>query len=125
MREQGPDAYDFTHEKLRAAGYTALSAARRRVLHRRVAEMLEAMPNVEAASTQIAIHYEQAGKPALAASWYCKAAEIARRLYANADALAYYRRALALITNQSTPEAAALRSHMGDVLHLLGQYNEA
>ncbi len=127
VREQGPDAYDFTHEKLRAAAYMALSTARRRVLHRRVAEALEAAPNIdrEAASAQIATHYKQAGKHTLAVSWYCKAAETARQLYANADALAYYRRALALLTDRTTQETAYLYSQIGDVLHLLGQYDEA
>ena len=41
VREQGGDAYDFSHDKLREGAYTALSAARRRLLHRRVAETLE------------------------------------------------------------------------------------
>ncbi len=44
VRERGADAYDFTHDKLREAAYDALSPARRRLLHRRVAGALEIRP---------------------------------------------------------------------------------
>jgi predicted ATPase len=40
IREQGGDVYDFGHDKRREGAYSALSAARRRLLHRRVAEAL-------------------------------------------------------------------------------------
>jgi len=39
---QRVDAYDFTHDKLREVAYDSLSAARRRLIHRRIAEALEA-----------------------------------------------------------------------------------
>ena len=41
--ERGALAYDFTHDKLRAVVYTNLSAARRRLLHRHVADALQQM----------------------------------------------------------------------------------
>src|SRR5690606_3863432 len=37
VREQGPVAYDFSHGYLRSVAYGLLSAARKRLLHRRVA----------------------------------------------------------------------------------------
>ena len=40
VREQGPNAYDFTHDKLREVAYGETSAPKRRLLHRRVAEVL-------------------------------------------------------------------------------------
>jgi len=40
IREQVGDAHDFSHDKQREGAYSALSAARRRLLHRRVAEAL-------------------------------------------------------------------------------------
>ena len=42
VREQGPNAYDFTHDKLRDVAYGETSAPQRRRLHRRVAEALVA-----------------------------------------------------------------------------------
>ncbi len=44
VRERGADAYDFSHDKLREAAYAALSPARRRLLHRQVAQALETAP---------------------------------------------------------------------------------
>ena len=41
IREQGEDAYDFSHDKLREAAYAGLSRTRRRWLHGRVAQALE------------------------------------------------------------------------------------
>src|SRR5207248_6647684 len=41
VREQGGEAYDFSHDKLREGAFKDLSLARRRLLHRRVAEALE------------------------------------------------------------------------------------
>ena len=40
IREQGDDAYDFSHDKLREAAYAGLSRTRRRWLHGRVAQGL-------------------------------------------------------------------------------------
>ena len=44
IREQGGGAYDFSHDKIREAAYGQLSVARRRFLHRRVAQALAAAP---------------------------------------------------------------------------------
>lgn len=43
IREQGADAYDFSHDKLREAAYLETSTARRRLQHRRIAQALEAL----------------------------------------------------------------------------------
>jgi len=127
VREQGADAYDFTHDKLRAVAYAAISPTRRRLLHGRVAAALERVyaANLDAVSGQIAVHYERAGKLDHAVSYARRAAEVAHRLYANHDAIAHYRRALALLGAGHPAEAAALHSRLGDLLHLLGRYGDA
>ncbi|HVQ32223.1 MAG TPA: AAA family ATPase, partial [Vicinamibacteria bacterium] len=63
VREQGPNAYDFTHDKLRDVAYGETSAPQRRRLHRRVAEALLAAhdKDLDPVSAQIAAHYESAG----------------------------------------------------------------
>src|SRR6185436_78388 len=60
VREQGPNAYDFTHDKLRDVAYSETSAPKRRLLHRRVAEFLIAAhaKDLDPVSAQIAAHYE-------------------------------------------------------------------
>jgi DNA-binding SARP family transcriptional activator len=134
VREQGADAYDFSHDKLRLVAYDGLSAARRRLLHRRVAEALEAehAANPDAVSGQIAAHYECAGQVERAVAYYRRAADVAQQVYANAEAIDELHRALALLTTTPSGEprelqstVAVLNERLGDLLHLSGQYAEA
>ncbi len=118
----GSPAYDFTHEKLRTLVYDETSLARRRLLHRRVAEALAARGRrAPAAAGQIAQHYQQAGRETEAAEFYQLAGDQARALFANAEALAHYRAALAL----GHPAPAALHTAIGDLLTLSGLYAAA
>ena len=98
VRETGAAAYDFSHGKLREAAYAEMSAARKRLLHRRVAEALRAIHvgDLDSASAQIATHYEHAGLPQEAIAHYRRAAEAARRMYANDKAITFLTRALDL-----------------------------
>jgi predicted ATPase len=99
VREQGEDAYDFSHDKLREVTYDEMSEARRRMLHRRVARALETVhaQDVDAIAAQIAAHYERAGEPEEAIVYYKQAAEAARRLQAEQDLARYRRRVSRLV----------------------------
>lgn len=125
VREQEADTYDFTHDKLRVMTYTGMSASRKRMLHRRVAVALEteAALNLNLVSGQIAMHYEQGGLPLQAARFYKHAAVAAHHLYANEIAIDYYKRALALLDEGT--ESAHLCDQLGEILHVLGRYDEA
>src|SRR6266566_825110 len=92
VREQGTEAYDFSHEKLRQEALASLSTAHRRLLHRRVAEALAntAADEQEAASSQIAAHYEQAGLPERELAASCSSAAV----FASASATRRWRRRL-------------------------------
>jgi DNA-binding SARP family transcriptional activator len=127
LREQGSSAYDFTHGKLCAVAYAELSAARQRVLHRRVAEALEAVyaAEVESISGQIAMHCEQAGIFQRAVAYYRRAAAYARYLYANDIAIVYYQRVLNLIAEPNQILEAEICDELGEVLHFVGRYGEA
>ena len=85
IREQGRDAYDFSHDKLREGAYISLSNARRRLLHRRVAEALELVnvATLDRVSGQVAVHYEQAGLPQQAIPFYQRAGAAAVLRYAS------------------------------------------
>ena len=89
VREQGTDAYDFSHDKLREVAYAGLSGARQRWLHRRVAQALEEAyaGDLDPVSAQVAAHYERAGQPEQAIPYYQRAAEVARRIYGNEAAI--------------------------------------
>jgi DNA-binding SARP family transcriptional activator len=132
VREQGTNAYDFSHDKLRGVAYASLSQARRRVLHRRVAEALEAVHtgNLGAVSGQIAAHYERASMPSKAAAYHRRAAEAARRVYANEEAMSHLRRGLTLLQDGSSTETgseahARFHEDLADVLELIGRHPEA
>lgn len=116
--------YDFTHEKLRELVYEETSLARRRLLHRRVAEALASRARGQregALAGQIAHHYQQAGSEANAAHYYQLAGEHARALYANVEALDHFQTALAM----GHPEPAALHESIGDLHTLRGEYSAA
>ncbi|MFN8485710.1 MAG: AAA family ATPase [Anaerolineae bacterium] len=99
VREQGPNLFDFTHDKLREVAYAEMGAPQRRVLHRRVAQALEALnaEGLDAVSAQIAAQYEQGGALEQAIPYYQRAAAVAAAVYANADAIALLNRGLALL----------------------------
>ncbi len=81
IREQGVDAYDFTHHKLREVALSDLSGARQRLLHRRVAGALESVyaDDLDAVSGHIAAHFEHGGRPERAVPYYQRAAQVARQ----------------------------------------------
>src|SRR6266700_3234884 len=99
VREHGANSYDFTHDKLREVAYGEISAPQRRMLHRRVAQALEAMhaEDLDSVSGQIAVHYEHAGMIEQALPCYQRAAAVAQRVYANEDAISLLSRSLELL----------------------------
>ena len=99
VREHGANSYDFTHDRLREVAYGEISAPQRRLLHRRVAQALEALhaEDLDTVSGQIASHYERAGMIEQALPYYQRAAAVARRVYASEDAINLLLRSLELI----------------------------
>jgi predicted ATPase len=85
--EQGADGYDFSHSKLQEAAYGGLSAARRRMLHHRVAKaMAEAhADDLATVSALVASHYERAGQPEQAAAHRQRATGVALPLPSGDD----------------------------------------
>jgi predicted ATPase/DNA-binding SARP family transcriptional activator len=116
--------YDFTHPQLRSVVYDDIHLARRRLLHRRVADALAgAVRGAPAAErhSQIGYHYQMAGQEERAAEAFRQAGEYARSVYAHREALAHFETALAL----GHPDGAALQEATGDLHTLLGEYNAA
>ncbi|HEV2581441.1 MAG TPA: BTAD domain-containing putative transcriptional regulator, partial [Ktedonobacteraceae bacterium] len=99
VREYGANSYDFTHDKLREVAYGEISAPQRRMLHRRVAQALEALHagDLDPVSGQIASHYERAGMIEQALPYYQRAAAVAQGVYANEDAISLLSRSLELL----------------------------
>lgn len=99
VREQGEDAYDFTHDKLREVLVAGLSEAHRHLLHRRVGAALERVysDRVDPVAGRIAAHYERANERREAVEYYRRAAHVARGLQADEEAARYSMRAAALL----------------------------
>jgi DNA-binding SARP family transcriptional activator/tetratricopeptide (TPR) repeat protein len=116
-------SYGFPYEALRRTAYESATLARRRLLHGRAADILTRRHERDPATTRaatVADHLQLAGRDAEAAQWWWRAAEVARELYAHAEAHAYLTKALAL----GYPQLPA-RIALGEVLVVLGRYREA
>ena len=99
VREQGNSVYDFAHDKIREVAYAEMTEARRRLLHRRVAEGLERLhaAALDLVAAQVAAHYASADLPDRAAVHYRRAAEVAQRVGANQEAIDLLQRGLNLL----------------------------
>ncbi|HET8842864.1 MAG TPA: hypothetical protein VFN35_15475, partial [Ktedonobacteraceae bacterium] len=134
VREQGADAYDFSHGKLREQAYLFLSTPQRCFLHRRVAEALKAVyaSNQDAVSAQIAAHYEQAGVLDQAIPFYLQAGKHAERVYAHEEALVTLQRAATLVETYLATQSelsweviTAIYEEQGNILEMIGKHREA
>ena len=112
------DAYDFGHERLRSIAEDRIGLARRRLLHRRIAE---AFKTLRADPSIVAHHLERAGHDRQAAAEYAAAGDRARVLSAGTEAVAHYEAALAL----GHPDPERLYEAIGDVRTLQGAYGPA
>lgn len=97
--ESGSNAYEFSHGKLRDVVYDELSPAVRSALHGEVGKALAdlATHDREVAASQVAVHFEAAGRYEQAVTWLQAAALDARRMFAHAEAVRLLDRALALV----------------------------
>jgi DNA-binding SARP family transcriptional activator/Tfp pilus assembly protein PilF len=129
VRAGGAGAYDFSHDKIREVAYDHLSRVRRQYLHRCVAQALEDVhvEGPDTSSGQIAAHYEASGLPERALPYYRRAADFARRIYANAEAIRYYEHILDSDLAQclSPLEGCDLMLDLGQVWQLQGNWPAA
>lgn len=106
VREQGVDAYDFSHDRIREVAYQGLSQVRRRLLHRRVAEALEAVyaTTLDEISGQLAAHYEQTASLTKARKYWQRAGLRAAAHFANDEAILHFTKALTLTPQEEHQE---------------------
>ena len=101
----GATGWCFAHDLVRQSLLQGLSAARRRMLHERLAGQLE---QAGAAPALVAAQWEAAQQPAAAVRWRVAAAESALRVHALSEALAHFGQALA----DGAKGAAAVAIHL-------------
>jgi DNA-binding SARP family transcriptional activator len=100
-------AYDFSHDRLRDVALESISPARRRKLHRWVAEAMEAQHagDLGPVSARLAVHLASAGLGSRAVEAYERAARHAYHVFALDACIALLRRALRLLDESPRGEA--------------------
>lgn len=128
-------AYLFRHALLRDVAYEGILYARRRVLHGRVARRIEELSrhDLDPHLPLLAWHYLQAEELRPAFAYHIRAAEQARRRFANRDALAFSKTALEIAPKLATSvepawliaQVAAIHEQSGEICALLGESDAA
>jgi transcriptional regulator with XRE-family HTH domain/tetratricopeptide (TPR) repeat protein len=106
LREEAEDGvYDFSHDKVREVVYRDIGSARRRLLHRLVAEVLERRNEGESheRNARLSEHYERAQEWPKALRYLILTGERSLALFAMRDALHWLDRAISL--SDAHPEA--------------------
>jgi tetratricopeptide (TPR) repeat protein len=131
-------AYIFKHAITRDVTYNSLLMARRKELHRLTAVTVETLfpDQLDELSATLAYHYEAAAERERAIHYLTRAADRAQQNYANAEAIAFYRAAIAQMAQSNDEpqkdgpqfepaELVALHEKLGEILSRLGKTEEA
>jgi adenylate cyclase len=111
----------FHHALVQDVAYSRLLRRRRRDLHRRVAEVAEALFGTGGDVIDLLarhLYLGEAGDKAI--EYLVRAGERAKRLYANDEAIVHLERAVEL-----APDRAELRLELADLYELVGRYDDA
>jgi len=133
IREQFdmPNVYSFTHDKIIEALYNRLLLETRTQLHGQIGETLEAdhPEPMGAVIYELAHHFSQSADKEKALDYSIRAGDLAKAAYANAEAIAFYERALQLMPPEmQTGESQTwLRvvENLADVYSLAGHFEKA
>jgi tetratricopeptide (TPR) repeat protein len=126
LEEAGDEGYQFAHDVIREVVEADLGTARRRALHRQIAQLLaegEGTLPVEA----VAYHFAHGGDHAQAAEWLERAGDEARASFANVAACEHFMAARAHLQSRGAAAGALARldEKLGDLHTLLGEYAQA
>jgi tetratricopeptide (TPR) repeat protein len=128
----GGDGLEFSHDRLREVVHGQLVPARRALLHRRVAEALEALHAgaLDAHALALGTHYREGEAWGKAVVHLNQAGVLASLRYAKRDAVACYEQGLAALAHlpdsrQTREQAAELRFNLALGLFSVGQFERA
>jgi DNA-binding SARP family transcriptional activator/tetratricopeptide (TPR) repeat protein len=108
--------FRFSHDLVARSVYTDISPTRRRVMHGRVAELLEQDAAVDRGrAADLAHHASLSGDPGLAARAMVSAGRLCLRFFANDDALALASRGLRLVDQLPDSERVCLTIELQDI----------
>src|SRR6185369_5963676 len=99
VRAQADERWDFSHDRIREVAYGGIGPARRRLIHRRIAQGMELLfaDRLDDVSAAIAVHLDRGGQPARAVPFLERAAVVATRVSAHEEAIRCLTHALALL----------------------------
>jgi class 3 adenylate cyclase/tetratricopeptide (TPR) repeat protein len=119
--------YIFKHAVTQEVAYQSLLLARRKQLHRVIAEAIESLfpDRLEMLCETLAYHCQKAGAVEQAVRYLLMAADRAGKTYANAEAIGFYRAGFELAGDLFPEQAVQLLEGLGDVLARIGQTQEA
>lgn len=99
VRVQAEERWDFSHDRIREVAYSGIGPARRRLIHRRIAQGMELLcaGRLDDVSAAIAMHLARGGLPGRAMPFLERAAAVATRVSANEEAIRCLMQALSLL----------------------------
>jgi predicted ATPase len=123
LRTQPSGDLEFRSSLIRDAAYEGLPYRRRRALHERIGETIEAGAGVSLDEEigALALHYYEAQRWDKAWEFYRKAADRAMGMYANVEAIRSYERALVAgrrLRKVAREDLAAVYERLGDVRYI-------
>lgn len=129
LNESEP-AYLFKHTLTQETAYQSLLNRSRRDIHLQVANVVQALypDRLDQYAALLAYHYAEGGDDAQALVYEIRAGDVAARLFAHAEAIGHYTRALGIATSAEAigyESARDLYSKRGRVFELSGRYDSA
>ena len=124
-----PDSYVFRNVTTQEVAYGSLRYERRRELHRQIGEFIENHPDhADDLAGLLTYHYFEGQLWDKVLPYALEAGRSAQEKYANAAAAGAYRRVLQAaesLSLQHVPEQLIAHEMLGDVLLIVGEYDEA
>src|SRR5882672_6616747 len=124
VRVQTDERWDFSHDRIREVAYSGIGPARRRLIHRRIAQGMELLfaTRLDDVSASIAVHLDRGGQPARAVPFLERAASVATRVSATEEAIRCLTYALSLVDGlpagqDRDGQELALRSNLSVALN--------
>ncbi|MEJ2130738.1 MAG: hypothetical protein P8Y95_03735, partial [Gammaproteobacteria bacterium] len=109
--------FRFSHDLVARSIYKEISPARRQVMHRRVAELLEQDTEIDLKlAADLAHHASQSGDSGLAARAMVSAGRLCLRFFANDEALSLARRGLQLAEELTDAERVCVSLDLHDIM---------
>jgi adenylate cyclase len=119
--------YSFRQALIQEVVYETQLLSDRRRMHTRIGVTIERLyaDRLDEFIDVLAYHFERGEDDAKATLWLLRAADRAKGLFANGEAIALYRSALARSRDSSPAQAASILERIGEVQLRTGRYDEA